>query len=103
MQPTGALAASTDASRLRRSGETTWEQEVERSQSHRLDPRFDAVPRLLRNLELHGSPLFLLHDRSPAGDLKPMAIVANSQLGQIACGHFAVDRQIEICEIAGAL
>ena len=88
---------------MRRSVETAWEQEVGRGQCRRLDPRFYAVSRLFRNLELHGSLRFLLHDSSPAGDLMPMANVANSQLGQITCAQLAVDRQIENCEVGDSL
>jgi hypothetical protein len=67
------------------------------------DPRCDRLLSLLRDLELHGAPRFLLHDNRPCGHPVPATDVPHSELDQVAGAKLAVDGEIEQGEFPEAL
>jgi hypothetical protein len=83
--------------------QATRKQEVLGSSPCTADPRCDRLSSLLRDLELHGTPRFLLHDNRPCGHSVPAGDVPHSELDQVAGAKLAVDGEIEQGEFPQAL
>ncbi|SAL05182.1 hypothetical protein AWB78_07344 [Caballeronia calidae] len=84
---------------MRRGTQPTWEQVIDGFQSSCRDPGRDAMQCLFRDFELNRTSGFLLHERCPRNDVAAHAYVLHLQSRQIARSEFAVDRQVEHCQI----
>src|SRR5579864_3696839 len=77
----------------------TREQEVVRLQAGSRDPCLHRLAGRRRDLELHRTLCLLLQNDRPCSDSIAVAQVAHAQLHQVAGAQFAVDTQVEECEV----
>src|ERR1700681_547997 len=79
------------------------EEELLRLQLGRRNPGSDRVPRLLGDLKLRRSLRLLLHDNRAWGDMNALDHITNAKGDQIASAQFAVDGEVEQCELTGSM
>ncbi len=99
MDDTGVLTRR-DMGRVR---ETAGEQALLRLQHRLLYPRFDSGPGRLRQLELDRPLRLSLHDHRTGQNLVAVRDVANTQIDEVATPQFAVDREVEHCQVANLM
>ena len=64
------------------------------------NPCSDGTSGLIGDLKLNGSMGFSLHDDSSGSDLVRLPHITYSQCDEVASSKFAIDREIEECEVA---
>jgi hypothetical protein len=63
-------------------------------------PRLNRLTRLLRQLELHGSASFPLHDDGACSDSSALGDITDTQRDKITAAQLAIDAEIEQREVA---
>jgi hypothetical protein len=81
---------------------TTREHEVLRLQPCLLDPRLHGVACRSRDLELDRALGLVLHHHGAGCYLVAVADVSDLEADEVAAAQFAVDSQVEECEVAQA-
>lgn len=85
---------------MRRLGESAWKQALFRLQFRLLDPRCDCGSRRFGQFKLDRPLRFSLNDHCSGQDLVTVHDVSDAEVYEVATPQFAVDRQVEHCQVS---